>query len=668
MERITLHIDQIVINPDINPRHASDDDVSDLVAQIRANGFSDAIWVRPLSDGFKARAMALPQAIGCEQLGKSVYEVIDGSRRIRALRHLIQSGELIGNLVDCDLIEADDARARELALAANVTRKALTPADEARAFCSLKLGGMTDEQIASHFAVPVARVRQRVAIGHLPDPIIEALRSGKISIETAQAFTLTSSREHQLKIFGDGKNLSRWDVKQAITKKTVSAHDVRATFVGLDAYRDAGGKVIEDLFSEDAFLDNEKLLQKLFDEKLKATVKGLKDAGWAFVKVLTENTRQQKHDHQEVKPKGRRQHTPEEISEIAALEKRQAEIADRCMDIDAQTEDHESVDSDLDREYDQLEDESLKITERLAEITEKPFTQKQIEALGVLIIVPGNGRHGQVEILRGRMPAGEEKKAEAKAKLKKRDIEAETPDHDDEPLPAREAGFSEAVEIELVKAARQATKLAMLRAKPAIAARLGLAARVQNWLMDLGTDYDAPPFAQISNHRATLAGGDIYAQHMSETVKLFVNPKEDRSFADILAKLETMTPEQITAIEAAIAAHWFTIDALRNVDVQTVIKAIDPDMRGEGFRIDADFLGRLSRDQIAIITVEINPDAPVAKGKKPEMVAAALPIIEAAGWLPEQLRTPSYKGPGSEAWKPPAAASKTATQAQDKAA
>jgi ParB family chromosome partitioning protein len=668
MDRIKLLIDQLVINPDINPRHASDDGVSDLVAQIRANGFSDAIWVRPLSDGFRQRAAAMVSSF--DQMERHVFEVIDGSRRLRALRQLLAAGELDSPLIECDLIEADDARARELALAANFARSPLSPADEARAFYALKLGGMGEDQIAAHFAVPLPRVRQRIAIGQLPDQIIDALRTGAISIDTAQAFTLTNSREHQLKIFESSDRLSKWDVKQALTKKTVSSRDPRALFVGLDAYREAGGKVIEDLFSDEAFLDNEKHLQKLFDEKLKATVKALKDEGWAFVKVLTESIRHQKYDHHEVKPKGRREHTPAEIAEIAAIKKRQAEISDQLADLDAKAEDMGTYDAEIEREQDRLTAESDEITARMDELTAKPFTPKQIEALGVLITVPGNGRHEKVEILRGRMPAEKEKKAEASKRLKK-DPDADR-HQDNEPAPARDAGFTEAVEVELVKVAREATKLAMLRDKPAIAARLGLAARVQNWLIELHDSriYDQPPFAIIENSRpglASLAGGGTYDELIRELFKPFTAIKGDGLFAGILATLETMTPEQITAIEAAMAAHWFQIDVLRNVDVQVVIKAIDPDMSAEGFKIDAEFLGRLSRDQIALITVEINPDEPVAKGKKPEMVAAALPLIEKSGWLPAQLRTPSYAGPGSEAWEASRQAPAEATE-QDQAA
>lgn len=80
MERLSLHLDQLVINPDINPRHASDAEVGDLVAQIRANGFTDPLWVRPLSQ-------ACADAQGLGNIGiTDLYEVIDDAPQAEPLR------------------------------------------------------------------------------------------------------------------------------------------------------------------------------------------------------------------------------------------------------------------------------------------------------------------------------------------------------------------------------------------------------------------------------------------------------------------------------------------------------------------------------------------------------------------------------------------------------
>lgn len=657
MNRLEIALDKLVINPAINPRHASDDDVSDLVAQIRANGFTDPLWVRPAPDGS-----------GC-------FEVIDGSRRLRAAHQV--ADELNLTTLPVDVMEADDARARELALAANVARAALSPADEAKAFSALKLGGMAEAEIAAHFAVPLRRVQQRIALGQLPEVILDALRAGSIDLDTARAFTLSPSREAQIKAFGDGRNLSAWRVRAALTASTVDADDARARFVGLDAYRAAGGGVSEDLFSNEAYLDNEALLQRLFDDKLTATVAALKDEGWSFVKVLTGKTYYEALNYEAVKPKGKRALTAEEEAEIAALEAELRAAADAYDTIEAAIEARDDFASEAkEAEMERLADVISNAQDRLDALRATPWTAKQMASLGVLIRVPPTwpGR-GRVEVLRGR-------KAAAKSKTKAvpnddRDDDRDDDGGDDEgrgdegdgdkaaaAAPARPAGFSEAVEQLLVDAATDALKLAMVRDKPALAARLGLAARVQHWLrQNLDGYHSEPPFATTSDWRRPREGGAAFAQVKAAALARFGAAPE---FADILAVLETLSAPEIIGLEAALAADQLSFTALRNPDVRTLITVLDPAMGAEGFAVDEAFLQRLSREQIALITAEIAPAAPVPKGKKPDMIAAALPLISASGWLPEQLRTPSYAGPGSAAWEAKVADSgATADEADD---
>lgn len=640
MERLSLHLDQLVINPDINPRHASDAEVGDLVAQIRANGFTDPLWVRPLSQ-------ACADAQGLGNIGiTDLYEVIDGSRRLRAVREVADALGI--TTIPVDVMEADDARARELALAANVARAPLTPADEARAFYALKMGGMDESDIAGHFAVPLPRVRQRLALGQLPDAILDALRAGHINLDTARAFTLTNSRERQLKVFEETRNLAAWNVKDALTAKTVRADDARAELVGLEAYRAAGGTVIEDLFSDAAWLDNEKLLQKLFDDTLKARVKALKDEGWSFVKVLQGRETYNEYQFNTSAPKGRRTLSEAEREDLAALKARADEVQKLIKAYDES--DAEEVSEEEHEAQEKRFDERDKIVAAITALTAQPYTEKQRQSLGVLLCLPDRGG---LKMKYGVLTPGKKDTAPARGR-KDRDPEQDDHAGDDDappPEPLREAGFSEAVEVALVKAARDAVKLAMVKDRPALAARLGLAGRVQGWLCEVAADcgvdqeYESSPFVTVQNARDPLDGGATFETMKTEMVKALAKAE---GFAGLLALIETFTPEQVTALEAMMAAHWFTATSLRHVDVRAVIDALDPDMRAEGFAIDEAFLGRLSRDQLALVSAEITPDAPVTKGKKPEMVAAILPLISQSGWLPEQLRTPSYRGPGSE--------------------
>jgi ParB/RepB/Spo0J family partition protein len=622
MERILISLAQLILNPAINPRHASDDDVSDLVARIQSNGFTDALWVRWAADGL-------------------TFEIIDGSRRYRALQQLQWTDH-----IPVDVIDADDAKARELALGANVARSDLSPADEAVAFASLRKGGLEVAEIAARFAVPEKRVAQRIAIGTLPEAIITALRDGHISIQTAQAFTLTSSAERQLDVFGSGKNLLAWQVREALTDQSVSGDDVRVRFVGLPDYIAAGGRIDEDLFGGSTYLRDGAILQQLFDARIEATVAELKNDGWSWVKVL-EGGNTPTHKYASIPPRGKTEESESQklarskaIDELEVLEKELLDLEDSHVELtDAQEERGAELQEMIEAKEKDIEALQVK----------QPYTTKQKAALGVLIIAPTgrNYNHSSVEILLGRQSLQDKAPPSHAAADDEIDAEAD-PASPPPPAPVitETAGYSDAVEELLRATAEAATKLGMVH-KPALAARMGLAARVCSFLDDCESDsYLGGPFA---GHKFHTQGGDKFKVFCTAKALLFHGAA---SFVDVLAKLETFTPEDITLLEAMMAARLFKVDALKNTDAQTIINLIDATMTAEGFAVDAEFLGRLSRDQLLLISAEITPDAPIKKGKKPEMLEALLPQITASNWLPPQLRTPSYEGPGSEHYKP----------------
>ena len=77
------------------------------------------------------------------------------------------------------------------ASAENAAREDITPADEIRAFGRMKTRGASVPEIALAFAVTEARVYQRLALANLPEPVLDALAAGEISLGTAKAFTLS---------------------------------------------------------------------------------------------------------------------------------------------------------------------------------------------------------------------------------------------------------------------------------------------------------------------------------------------------------------------------------------------------------------------------------------------------------------------------------------------
>lgn len=634
MKRIELRLDQLVVNPAINPRHGDKGDVSGLIAQIRSRGFADPLWVRP------ARAKGKTKL----KKGPEKYEVIDGSRRLRALAEVAQ--ELKIKTIPCDCFDVDDGEALELALAAHLEHEDLSPADEAKTFAALKLGGLAVAQIAARFAVPVRRVQQRIALGTLAPVILNALREGTININTAQAFTRTPARERQEKLFAElskkGRLHSHAVNEELDGKGSVRATDGRARLVGIEAYVAAGGAINEDLFGDRTSLTNEKLLEKLFGEKVEALVKHYKAEGWSWVKLLHEKGYSHTdYKYAKVEPKGTREETKEQKRARQELEAQHKALS---AEYDA-LENADKLSDDEQERYNELQEILDDLDKKLEQAKAAPYTPAQKAKLGVLIHVTDD----ECEILPGRKTPEETKseaRADEKAAAKKRNAKASSIEDEEEDdgiarTPREPEGtiYTEVVQQLLLVAARNDCKH-MLTRKPAIAARLGLAQRVFDCILE---GYGAPFIVT----RQVEPGGAKFEKSKEIIAALFEGCE---SFASVVAKLETLSPEELGAIDAVVTASLLKFESLGDADVRAVMAMIDPEIGAEDFRVDADFLSRLNRAQLELIAVDCGRKVP--KGKKPDMVAALRPMIDETGWLPAQLRAPSYRGPGSAHWKP----------------
>jgi ParB family chromosome partitioning protein len=93
--------------------------------------------------------------------------------------------------------ENEDAAAREISLAENLIREAMTPADEARAYRDIVDGGADAEAVARRFGVTVRHVQGRLRLADLAEPIFAALAAGEITLDVAQAYGSTGDRERQ---------------------------------------------------------------------------------------------------------------------------------------------------------------------------------------------------------------------------------------------------------------------------------------------------------------------------------------------------------------------------------------------------------------------------------------------------------------------------------------
>lgn len=218
--------------------------------------------------------------------------IVAGGRRLRALMLLAtrESRDPATTTVLVRVTLSED-EARLWASAENTARQALHPVDEVRAYARMAASGADVTKISIAFAVRDQHVRQRLRLAQLPDEALAALRRNEINLDQAAALTSARSDEALLteltRITTSNWSISAADIRNKLAADSIRADDRRAIFVGLQAYRDAGGQVLEDLFTDRVRLLDEPLLDSLFTGKLAEAAAGEQSTGWKWVQHWT---------------------------------------------------------------------------------------------------------------------------------------------------------------------------------------------------------------------------------------------------------------------------------------------------------------------------------------------------------------------------------------------
>ena len=174
---------------DDNPRTRIEN-VEDLKASIKANGLLQPIVVRG------------------NQPNKH-WKVIAGSRRFKACKELGLAA------IPCIVIDADDAKAYELATAENIVRENMTAVDEANAVSKLFAKGKSRTEIAAMFGKTARWAEGRRKIVELGKKAMEALAAGTINLGHAEVLTMCRQEDVE-KWLGMAKWKSPEELKTAI--------------------------------------------------------------------------------------------------------------------------------------------------------------------------------------------------------------------------------------------------------------------------------------------------------------------------------------------------------------------------------------------------------------------------------------------------------------------
>ena len=262
----TVPLNKLVLSPRNVRKTNGEEDIPGLAESIKSKGLLQNFVVSLSDDGKR-------------------YEVAAAGRRLRALQLLASRGDMAKNHpVPVKIVSAEEAT--EASLAENMHKVAMNPADEVEAFATIVEGyeanGMASpaERIANcarRFGVTERYVAQRLALAALAPDILDALRENRITIAAATAYASHPEQAEQIKVFkahekrsgSYGKHDPR-EIKDALNGRIYQVDHKLVRYIGLDAYREAGGEIAADLFFDDDERDiilNPALVEKLATEK-----------------------------------------------------------------------------------------------------------------------------------------------------------------------------------------------------------------------------------------------------------------------------------------------------------------------------------------------------------------------------------------------------------------
>lgn len=319
---------------------------------------------------------------------KGKYQVIAGGRRLEALCELRDEGKLPDDhAVQCQVV--DKEQAVELSLAENTVRHAMHPADEFEAFADLIGKGQTASQVAQRFGVDEKHVLKRLKLGRVAPSILAAYRAEEISLESLEAYAVTDDQKRQVSVF---KSLQGWQrnnarhIRGCLTDKMVESDDKLAVFVGLEAYTEAGGKVVPDLFEDTSYLEDGALLQQLAGQKLAAAADEVKAEGWGWVEASLENDYSVTSRCSRIRPVAL--NAPAELVEQQSKLKAEIDELDEAIDAAWEADNEDEADQ-LNQQRDEAQERLLLIEEQLDDFL--AFDPEQKKLAGCYVTLSHDG-------------------------------------------------------------------------------------------------------------------------------------------------------------------------------------------------------------------------------------------------------------------------------------
>lgn len=538
------------------------------------------------------------------------------------------------------------------------------PADEFEKFRELSEDrGWGAEEIAARFGKSAHVVMQRLRLGAVSPKLIQVYRDGGLTMDQLQAFAITDDHARQEQVYENlSYNKEPWIIRRDLTANNVAASDRRAVFIGPEAYTEAGGYIIRDLFTEDrgGYFEDAALLDRLVLDKLERIAAQVQEAeGWKWVSAYIDFP----HAH------GMRrtyQH-PVELSEEqeAAYDAAQAELEELSADWNGTAD--EDMPPRVTERYDELEAEIERI-----DGLRHAYDPDEITRGGVFVVL---NHDGQARIERGfirpedEAPEPEEEEADGETVIDGVRVngdgeiigeDGEYGEHGN-PVSALDAEDEEAEEDgkplsdSLI---RDLTAHRTLGLRLALGEQPGMALVAVTHALAAQTFYRGNGEAHCLEIRPISASLGGHADGIEDTAAA-------KALADRHAGWASDMPRDVSELWGFIAgldhasvmalfAHCVaqTVNALKlpweqnkrhaHETAGRLATAVALDMTAHWTPTVRAYLGRVTKAQILVAVREALGDEAaerIAGKKKQEMAEAAEQLLAGTGWLPPLLRT-----------------------------
>ena len=642
-----IPFDKLVLSQS-NVRHVKAGvDIEQLAADIGRRTLLQSLTVRPVFDEHGTQT--------------GVFEIPAGGRRFRALELLVKQKRLAKTAPIPCVIRLDGI-AEEDSLAENVQRAPLHPLDQYRAFQALRDKGLSEDEIAAAFFVTPAVVKQRLRLAACSPVLLDAYAEDRLTLEQLMAFTVNPDHQRQEQVLAaltQAYMREPYAIRRMLTETAVRASDKRARFVGLDAYVEAGGAVLRDLFQADdgGWLQHPGLLDMLVAERLRDEAEVVRSEGWRWIEAAPERAYDRTYGLRRIFGE-RPDLTDAEADTRDALIAEQEEIEAAHVDeelppkVDARLGEIERAIATYDNRPTVYRTEDVAIAGALVSIdangqlrVERGYVRPEDEPPVVADPVADGGGSREAETVGDGAPTHESDGGQRHPAYAGEQAEPSDSDEDDslKPLPDRLVVELTAFRtIALRQAVGRDPEVAYLAALHVLCLRV-----FYHYTQDSCVELDLKSVGFGSNAPGiedTLLATAIEDRHRAFADRL---PRDPADLWDTLVDLDHHIRSELFAHCVAqginaVAEPWAKRPrALAHADV--LAGATGLDLAAHWAPTAASFFGRVTKARMVDAVREARGQAAAARMtglKKPEMAEYAETLLAGTGWLPEPLRTP----------------------------